>query len=65
MNLFFNSVKNFNFFITQTILDNNINFIAAIDIPDNPVILKEKIRNDSFLILKGLNVILDFNLNNG
>ena len=43
----------------EILTDNHINFIAAIEIPDNPVILKEKIRNDAFLILKeGLHNII-------
>jgi signal transduction histidine kinase len=46
-------------YMLEILTDNNINFIAAIDIPDNPVILKEKIRNDAFLILKeGLHNII-------
>ncbi len=43
----------------EILTDNHINFIAAIEIPDDPVILKEKIRNDAFLILKeGLHNII-------
>lgn len=46
-------------YMLEILTDNNINFVAAIDIPDNPVILKEKIRNDAFLILKeGLHNII-------
>ena len=36
----------------EILTDNKINFHSVIEIPDNPVILKEKIRNDAFLILK-------------
>jgi signal transduction histidine kinase len=39
-------------YMLEILTDNNINFIAAIEIPDNPIILQEKIRNDAFLILK-------------
>lgn len=43
----------------EILTDNHINFIAAIEIPDDPVILKEKTRNDAFLILKeGLHNII-------
>ncbi len=46
-------------YMLEILTDNNINFIATIEIPDNPVILKEKIRNDAFLILKeGLHNII-------
>lgn len=46
-------------YMLEILTDNRINFIAAIDIPDNPIILKEKIRNDAFLILKeGLHNII-------
>lgn len=43
----------------EILTDNKINFIAAVEIPDDPIILKEKIRNDAFLILKeGLHNII-------
>ncbi len=46
-------------YMLEILTDNKINFIAAIEIPDDPVILKEKIRNDAFLILKeGLHNII-------
>jgi signal transduction histidine kinase len=46
-------------YMLEILTDNQIKFVAAIEIPDNPVILKEKIRNDAFLILKeGLHNII-------
>lgn len=43
----------------EILTDNKINFLAEINIPDDPIILKEKIRNDAFLILKeGLHNII-------
>ncbi len=46
-------------YMLEILTDNHINFIAAIEIPDAPIILKEKIRNDAFLILKeGLHNII-------
>jgi len=46
-------------YMLEILTDNHINFTATIEIPDNPVILKEKIRNDAFLILKeGLHNII-------
>jgi signal transduction histidine kinase len=46
-------------YMLEILTDNKINFITAIEIPDNPIILKEKIRNDAFLILKeGLHNII-------
>jgi signal transduction histidine kinase len=46
-------------YMLEILTDNKINFRSAIDIPDDPVIVEEKIRNDSFLILKeGLHNII-------
>jgi signal transduction histidine kinase len=46
-------------YMLEILTDNHINFSAVIEIPDNPVILKENIRNDAFLILKeGLHNII-------
>jgi signal transduction histidine kinase len=46
-------------YMLEVLTDNKINFRSSIEIPDEPVILQEKIRNDSFLILKeGLHNIL-------
>jgi len=46
-------------YMLEVLTDNKINFNSSIEIPDEPVILQEKIRNDSFLILKeGLHNIL-------
>jgi signal transduction histidine kinase len=46
-------------YMFEILTDNHINFIAAIEIADDPIILKEKIRNDAFLILKeGLHNII-------
>ena len=43
----------------EILSDNKIPFHSLIDIPDEPVILPEKIRNDIFLILKeGLHNII-------
>ena len=43
----------------EILTDNNINFRSSLDIPDEPIVLKEKIRNDAFLILKeGLHNII-------
>lgn len=43
----------------EIITDNNINFTSSVDIPDEPVILQEQVRNDLFLILKeGLHNII-------
>jgi signal transduction histidine kinase len=39
-------------YMLELLTDNNIIFNQLVDIPDDPVILKEKIRNDAFLILK-------------
>jgi enediyne biosynthesis protein E4 len=39
-------------YMLEILIDNKIGFIPEIDIPDEPVILPEKIRNDTFLILK-------------
>jgi len=39
-------------YILEILTDNHISFNSAIEIPDNPIILQEKIRNDAFLILK-------------
>jgi len=39
-------------YMLEILTDNKISFNAAIEIPDNPVILPEKVRNDTFLILK-------------
>jgi signal transduction histidine kinase len=36
----------------EILTDNNIRFHSAVDIPDHPVIMEEKTRNDIFLILK-------------
>ncbi|MFZ4547758.1 MAG: sensor histidine kinase, partial [Bacteroidales bacterium] len=46
-------------YMFETLTDNNINFSSTLDIPDTPILLKEKIRNDSFLIMKeGLHNII-------
>jgi signal transduction histidine kinase len=46
-------------YMLEILTDNKINFHSAIEIPDNPVILQEKLRNDAFLILKeGLHNII-------
>ena len=46
-------------YMLEILTDNNINFTAALEIPDNPIILQEKMRNDAFLILKeGLHNII-------
>jgi signal transduction histidine kinase len=46
-------------YMLEILTDNNINFHSTIEIPDDPVILQEKIRNDAFLILKeGLHNII-------
>jgi signal transduction histidine kinase len=46
-------------YMLEILTDNKINFLSSIDIPEAPVILKEKIRNDVFLILKeGLHNII-------
>jgi signal transduction histidine kinase len=39
-------------YMLEILTDNKINFLAEINIPDDPIILKENIRNDAFLILK-------------
>ncbi|MCX6249724.1 MAG: FG-GAP-like repeat-containing protein [Bacteroidetes bacterium] len=46
-------------YMLEILTDNKINFRPAINIPDDPIILQEKIRNDAFLILKeGLHNII-------
>ncbi len=46
-------------YIFEILTDNNINFHSFLEIPDEPVILNEKIRNDVFLIFKeGLHNII-------
>jgi signal transduction histidine kinase len=46
-------------YLLEILTDNKINFSSVIDIPDDPVILPEKIRNDAFLIIKeGLHNII-------
>jgi signal transduction histidine kinase len=46
-------------YMMELLTDNKINFQSEIKIPDDPVILQEKIRNDTFLILKeGLHNII-------
>ncbi len=39
-------------YMLEILTDNKIKFHSSIEIPDDPVILQEKIRNDVFLILK-------------
>ncbi len=39
-------------YMLEILTDNNIAFNSAIDIPEDPIILRENIRNDAFLILK-------------
>lgn len=39
-------------YMLELLTDNKIGFVPEIDIPDQPVILPEKVRNDTFLILK-------------
>jgi signal transduction histidine kinase len=39
-------------YLFDLLSDNNIAFTSNIRLPDNPVILKEEVRNDAFLILK-------------
>jgi len=52
-------VSKTNNYMFETLNDNNINFSSTLDIPDTPILLKEKIRNDSFLIMKeGLHNII-------
>ncbi|MCX6306900.1 MAG: FG-GAP-like repeat-containing protein [Bacteroidetes bacterium] len=46
-------------YMLEITTDNKINFRSDIDIPDDPIILQEKVRNDAFLILKeGLHNII-------
>ncbi len=46
-------------YMLEILTDNNINFRSTLDIPDEPIVLKEKLRNDAFLILKeGLHNII-------
>ena len=46
-------------YMLEILTDNKINFSSLIEIPEDPVILQEKIRNDAFLILKeGLHNII-------
>jgi len=46
-------------YMLEFLTDNKIKFSSVIEIPDDPVILTEKIRNDAFLILKeGLHNII-------
>ncbi len=46
-------------YMFEILTDNKISFSSSVDIMDKPVILKEKVRNDAFLILKeGLHNIL-------
>jgi len=46
-------------YMLEILTDNKINFISDIVIPDDPIILQEKLRNDAFLILKeGLHNII-------
>ena len=43
----------------EILTDNKIKFRSFLELPDDPVILQEKIRNDAFLILKeGLHNII-------
>ncbi len=52
-------VSKTNNYMFEILTDNNINFRSSLDIPDEPIVLKEKIRNDAFLILKeGLHNII-------
>jgi len=39
-------------YMLELLTDNKIGFVPDIDIPDQPVVLSEKVRNDTFLILK-------------
>jgi enediyne biosynthesis protein E4 len=39
-------------YMLEILIDNRIEFIPYIEVPDEPVILPEEIRNDTFLILK-------------
>jgi signal transduction histidine kinase len=45
-------VSKTNNYMFEILTDNNINFRSSLHIPDEPIVLKEKIRNDAFLILK-------------
>ncbi len=46
-------------YLQDVLTDNKINYLADVDVPDEPIILEEKIRNDAFLIMKeGLHNII-------